>query len=84
MTASLLAQYAVITLAVLLSAGYVAQRQWPQALRTARIRCAVPLLREGRAGWLQRIGRVIAPAPQAADGDGCGGCNGCEAGTARH
>lgn len=83
MTASLFAQYAVIALAVLASAGYVAQKQWPQALRAVRIGCAVPLLRDGRAAWVQWIGRAIAPAPRMGEG-GCGGCNGCETGATQH
>lgn len=78
MTASLFVQYAVIALAVLASAAYVVRTQWPQALRSARIGCAVPLLRDGRAGWLQALGRAIAPAPRTAGEGGCGACSGCE------
>lgn len=76
MTRSLLAQYSVIALAVMFSAGYLLQKQWPQAWRAARIRCALPLLREGRAAWLHGLGRAIAPAPRVGQG-ACGSCNDC-------
>lgn len=77
MNASLAMQYLVIALAVCASAAYVTQRQWPGALRAARIRCAIPLLREGRAAWLRRIGRVVSPAPRLAGEGSCGSCDGC-------
>ena len=76
MDAGLLLQYAVIVLAVLLSFAFVAQRQFPEGVRRLRIACAIPLLRGNRARWLQRAGRLIAPAPRLSDG--CGGCNSCE------
>lgn len=77
MDAGLLVQYLVIALAVLLSAGYVARRQFPGPVRKMRIACALPLVRDGRPSWMRSVGRWIAPA--AAGGDGaCGtGCNGC-------
>jgi len=81
MTAWLLAQYAVIALAVLLSTAYVVRRQFPAGVRRLRVVCAVPLVREGRSPWLQRLGRYIAPAPLAAE-TGCGGCNNCDPGKA--
>ena len=77
MSASLAMQYVVIALAVLSSAGYVMQKQWPGTLRAVRVRCAVPLLRDGRAAWLRSIGRVVAPAPRLAGEGGCSGCDGC-------
>ena len=76
MDAGLLAQYMVIAVAVLLSIGFVARKQFPAGVRRLRIVCALPLLREGRAPWLRRMGRWLAPAPSAAHG--CGGCNNCE------
>ena len=78
MHAGLLAQYVVVALAVLLSVGVVARKQFPQGVRRLRIACAIPLVREGRAAWLQRMGRWLAPAPRLGGGDGCGGCNGCD------
>ena len=81
MTASLLAQYAVIALAVLLSTAYVVRRQFPAGVRRLRIACALPLVREGRSLWLQRLGRYIAPASLSA-GTECGGCNHCGPGQA--
>ena len=77
MSAFMAMQYGVIALAVLASAGYVMQKQWPEALRLIRVRCAATLLRDGRAAWLRGIGRLIAPAPRLAGVDGCGACDGC-------
>lgn len=76
MDAGLLAQYAIIAVAVVVSAWFVARRQFPNATRRLRIAMAIPLVREGRAGWLQRIGRWIAP-PSALNDGSCGGCNSC-------
>ena len=76
-SAGLLLQYAVIGLAVLLSAGYVVKRQLPGPIRKLRIACAVPLLREGRGPWVQALGRWAAPAATgtgAACATDCGGC----------
>jgi Family of unknown function (DUF6587) len=76
MDVGLLAQYIVIALAVLVSVGVVAQKQFPAGVRRLRIACAVPLVREGRAPWLQRLGRWLAPVPRVGE-DACGGCNNC-------
>ncbi|GAB3095474.1 DUF6587 family protein [Lysobacter terrae] len=81
MHAGLLAQYIVIAIAVAISAGFVAQKQFPAGVRRLRVAAAVPLVREGRAGWLRRLGRWIAPAPQTGAGS-CGSCNGCDTGKA--
>jgi hypothetical protein len=70
-------QYAVIAVAVSLSAWVVMAKQFPQATRRARIAMALPLLREGRPGWMRAMGRVVAPVPAANGGGDCGGCNGC-------
>ena len=76
MDAGLLAQYVVIAVAVLVSAAFVAKRQFPNAVRRARVALAIPLVREGRAAWLRRLGRWIAPPASLNDGS-CGGCNSC-------
>ncbi|GAB3352320.1 DUF6587 family protein [Lysobacter tyrosinilyticus] len=76
MHAGMLAQYVVIALAVLLSAGFVVHKQFPAGVRRLRIACAVPLVREGRAAWLRRLGRWLAPEPRVGEGK-CGGCNSC-------
>ncbi|GAB3383789.1 DUF6587 family protein [Lysobacter fragariae] len=73
----LLAQYVVIALAVVVSAAYVANKQFPAGVRRLRIACALPLVREGRAPWLQRLGRWLAPMPRAGEGS-CGGCHSCD------
>ena len=77
MDAGLLLQYALVAMAVAASAGYVFKRQWPAAVRRLRVACAVPLLRAGRAPWLRRAGRWVAP-PVQGNGGACGsGCDGC-------
>jgi hypothetical protein len=73
----LLAQYVVIALAVVVSAGYVAKRQFPGAVRRLRIAIAVPMVRDGRPQWLRELGRRIAPPGRQFE-DSCGGCNSCE------
>jgi len=76
MDAGLLAQYAIIAVAVIASAWFVAKRQFPNAVRRMRIAMAIPLVREGRAAWMQRLGRRIAP-PSFSNDSACGGCNSC-------
>ena len=78
MDAGLLLQYLAVAAAVLASAAFVVRRQFPGAVRRARIACAVPLVREGRAPWLRRVGLWIAPEPRSAGDDGCGSCNACK------
>ena len=48
MHASLAAQYVVIALAVVVSAGYVARRQFPQGVRRLRLAHTPLLLRHHR------------------------------------
>ncbi len=76
MSASLLLQYLVIALAVLLSAWVVLKKQFPGTARKLRGAIAVRLLKPGRASWLQAMGRRIAPAATAGVG-ACGGCDSC-------
>ncbi|MFT4257569.1 MAG: hypothetical protein QM599_11500 [Pseudoxanthomonas sp.] len=76
MSASLLLQYGVIALAVIVSAWVVAKKQFPGSLRKLRIALALPLLREGRPAWLRALGRRIAPEARTTRG-GCGGCDNC-------
>ena len=82
MDAGLLAQYAIIAVAVIASAWFVARKQFPNAVRRLRIAIAVPLVREGRAAWMQKLGRQIAPPSVSNDGS-CGGCNSCGPSTPR-
>ena len=51
MDASLALQYAIIAIAVVVSAWVVLKKQFPGPVRKARIALALPLLREGRAAW---------------------------------
>ena len=80
MEAGLVAQYAVVALAVLASVVVVAKKQFPEGLRRLRIACAVPLVRERRARWIRGLGRWLAPAPRPAGQAGCGTCNACDNG----
>jgi hypothetical protein len=79
MDAGLVAQYLVVALAVAISVIVVAQKQFPAGVRRLRIALALPLVREGRARWLQRLGRRLAPAPRLGEGS-CGGCHSCDTG----
>ena len=76
MSTSLLLQYAVIALAVLLSLWVVAKKQFPGSVRKLRVALALPLLREGRSGWIRAIGLRISPVAQGGD-SACGGCDNC-------
>lgn len=77
MEGGLLLQYFAIALAVIASGGHVLHKQFPAGVRRMRIACAVPLVREGRAGWMRKLGRLIAPM-QAGAVSSCGGCSGCD------
>ena len=77
MDKGLLLQYLIIAVAVLVSAWVVLKKQFPGPVRKARIALALPLLREGRAAWQQKLGRWMAPAGSSANDAACGGCNGC-------
>ena len=77
MDAGLLAQYAVIALAVIASFAIVMRSQLPATTRKLRVAIALPLLREGMPAWLRALGRRIAPTPRGA-GKGCGGCDSCD------
>jgi len=77
MGAGLLAQYAVIALAVAISVAVVMRKQFPNATRRMRGWLALWLMREGHAPWMQAFGRRIAP-PARISGDACGGCNSCD------
>lgn len=72
----LLIQYAIVGMVVLASALFVVRKQFPGGVRRLRVACAVPLVREGRAKWMQRVGHWLAPVPRS--GAGCDGCNGCD------
>ena len=76
MDASLALQYAIITVAVAVSAWVAARKLFPAGVRRLRVAMALPLLRDSRPGWLRRVGRWIAPEPSAS-GAACGGCDGC-------
>ncbi|GAB2506178.1 hypothetical protein GCM10027084_20830 [Pseudoxanthomonas sangjuensis] len=77
MGASLLLQYIVIALAVIVSAWVVAKKQFPGGVRRLRTALAIPLLREGKPAWLRALGRKVAPETKNAGSGGCGGCNKC-------
>jgi hypothetical protein len=74
---SLVLQYIVVALAVIVSAVVVMQKQFPGAVRRLRTVSALWLLREQRAPSLRRLGHKLAPAASAT-APGCGGCSGCD------
>ena len=76
MGVSLLLQYLLIAVLVVVSAWVVLRSQFPLAARKLRTGLALALLREGRPGWMKRLGRKVAPATKG--GGGCGGCDGCD------
>ncbi|OHE85837.1 MAG: hypothetical protein A2579_09770 [Lysobacterales bacterium RIFOXYD1_FULL_69_11] len=82
--AGLVAQQAVVAVAVMAACVYVVRRQFPQALRRGRMRLVLVLLRPHRAAWLQRLGRRLAPkvaaGPAAAACGQSGSCGGCSPG----
>ena len=69
-------QYVVVALVVLLALWMFLRRQFPAAVRRARIALAAPLVREGQSSWKRRLARMIAPAG-GSGGGACGGCDGC-------
>ena len=77
MSTSLLLQYAIIALAVLLSAWVVAKKQFPGSVRKLRVGLALYLLREERPSWMRKWGTTFAPASNVDGRSDCGGCNGC-------
>lgn len=77
MAVSLLLQYIVIALAVIVSAWVVAKKQFPGGVRRLRVALAIPMLREGRPAWLRTLGRKVAPEAKSA-ANGCGGCDKCD------
>ncbi|MGH8026472.1 MAG: DUF6587 family protein [Pseudoxanthomonas sp.] len=76
MTASLLLQYLVIALAVLLSLWVVAKKQFPGGVRKLRVAIALPLLREGKPAWMRSVGFWVSPVGKS-DASACGGCDNC-------
>ena len=77
MQAWLIIQYAVIVVAVVVSAAYVFRSQCPRAARALRLRTAAWLLRPQRVQWLQSLGRRLAPATTVGQAS-CNGCSSCD------
>lgn len=76
MDRGLLLQYAIIALAVLVSAWVVLKKQFPGTVRRLRGALALWLLKPQRSPRLQALGRRLAPAASGGD-SACGGCDGC-------
>lgn len=74
---ALLLQYAIVAVAVLLSAFVVFRKYAPQSLRNARIGLARRMLRDGRPAWMRAVGQWVAPIPLTT-GKVCGGCDSCK------
>ncbi len=83
MTTSLLLQYLVIALAVLVSVWVVFKKQFPGTLRRLRAALALQLLRPARPQWAQALGRRLAP-PASTGGGGCAGCDSCDPAPRHH
>ena len=77
MDRGLLLQYLIIALAVLVSAGVVAKKQFPGAVRRLRAAAALPLIRQTHVPRLQALGRRIAPPAGSGGASCCGGCDNC-------
>lgn len=77
MSVSLLLQYSIVALAVLVSAGVVMYKQFPNATRRLRIALALPMMQASRPNWMRTLAKKIAP-PGQGGGHDCGGCNGCD------
>lgn len=75
MSGSLLLQYALIALAVVVSVAVVLRKQFPSVERSLRGALALWLLGPQRGARWQRLGRWMAPA--ARSGGSCGGCGSC-------
>jgi hypothetical protein len=77
MSAGLALQWTVVGVAVAASGAYVVRRQAPRLCAALRDRAVIWLLRPGRADWLRRIGRALAPPPRVrlSQGGGCGSCD---------
>jgi len=71
-------QELIVGVLVLGAAAFVLHDRAPALSRRLRVALAVPLVRDGRPGWVRRVGRWIAPPRLASNG--CGGCSGCEPG----
>lgn len=71
-------QELIVGVLVLGAAAFVLHDRAPALSRRLRVALAVPLVRDGRPGWVRRVGRWIAPPRLASNG--CGGCTGCEPG----
>lgn len=71
-------QELIVGVLVLGAAAFVLHDRAPALSRRLRVALAVPLVRDGRPGWVRRLGRWIAPPRLASNG--CGGCTGCEPG----
>lgn len=71
-------QELIVGVLVLGAAAFVLHDRAPALSRRLRVALAVLLVRDGRPGWVRRVGRWIAPPRPASNG--CGGCTGCEPG----
>jgi hypothetical protein len=76
MDTGLLLQYIVVALIVLVSAWVVLKKQMPGTVRRVRGAIALGLVKPERAGWMQALGRRIAP-PASGGSGACGGCDSC-------
>lgn len=69
-------QQAAVGVVVVVSAWQVLRHQFPGLAHRLRVGIALPLVRDGRPGWMRRLGLRIAPPGDNAV-TACGGCRGC-------
>ncbi len=75
MNVSLWLQYAAIGLMVLAAAAFVVRKEFPGSVRRTQGRLALWAMAPGHAGWLQQLGRRVAPHSMKSGQAGCGGCD---------
>ena len=76
MAITLVLQYVIIAIAVVISAWVVLHKQFPSAAKRLRSRLATWLLRSNSSS-LHSMAKKIAPASLAKSKQ-CGGCDGCD------
>ncbi|WP_458069236.1 DUF6587 family protein [Rhodanobacter sp. BL-MT-08] len=77
---SLLVQYAVIGVVLLISVMVVFRKLAPKVSNRWLAAASISLSRPDRAGWLRRVGRRLQPKQATGDcSDGCSTCGACGA-----
>ncbi|MFC5437915.1 DUF6587 family protein [Rhodanobacter umsongensis] len=78
MSTSLLLQYVVIGVAVLISALIVFRKLAPELTNRWLAAASIHFSRHGRAGWVRAMGRRLQPRQATGNcSDGCSTCGAC-------